>query len=303
MPKKRFLILNCDDFGQSAEANTAIQELLSGGYVSSASIMPPAPYFEKAAAWAKEHPEMSIGLHLTFTSEYRKIAWRSLTHAPSLEDAEGYMHETVRAFEEHARWVDVWREIQAQFAKVKAAGVNLTHVDNHMGSLYGIETGRSFLPLVFWESGRRGLPFRLFRDVAPGDPLLSGVVGLKEKLPKVVALADVLGTALPDYLLSHPYAPQPGETYEDFKRMLIQKIYDLPNGISEIYIHPAIPSNDLPSFLPAWEKRVWEYRLVQSDDFRYALRDAGVELVTYRTVKSINHRSRWQGLRQLVRKQ
>ncbi|MBE3594332.1 MAG: polysaccharide deacetylase family protein [Candidatus Carbobacillus altaicus] len=301
MAEKRYLILNCDDFGQSEEANQAIQELLDGGYVSSASIMPPAPYFDQAAEWVRKHPDVSIGLHLTFTSEYRKIAWRSLTHAPSLEDAEGFMHETVRAFEEHARLTDVWREIRAQFARVKLSGVPLTHVDNHMGSLYGLETGRSFLPLVFWESGRRGLPFRLFRDVAADDPLLSGVAGIEEKLPKVVALADVLGAALPDYLLSHPYASVPGETYDDFKTMLIQKIYHLPPGISEIYIHPATPSEHLKSFLPAWEKRVWEYRLVQSDDFRYALKDAGVELVTYRTVKEINHRSRWQGLRHLVR--
>lgn len=298
----RYLILNCDDFGQSRSANEAIQYLLEARLVSSASIMPPAPYFDEAAAWARAHPGVSIGLHLTFTSEYRRLPWRCLTRAPSLEDETGYMHETVADFERKAKAFDVWREMRAQFAKVKAAGVAITHVDNHMGSLYGIETGRSFLPLVFWESGRRGLPFRLFRKVDPNDHLLGGIEGVEARLEPVVALADLLGVAVPDYLLSHPYHVLPDETYEAFKRMMIEKIHALPEGISEIYIHPAVESDELKSFLPEWRKRVWEFELAQDDDFRYALRDAGVELVDYRFVRKANARPRREGLRPLFRR-
>lgn len=282
----KLLILNCDDFGQSAPANEAIMHLLEEGRVSSATIMTPARGFEQAAAWCRKHPKASVGLHLTFTSEYDAVRFRSITGRPSLHDADGYMYKTVEAFERGAAKADVVAEMKAQFEAAARAGIAVTHADNHMGSLYGIATGRSFLPQAFWQCSLRGLPFRLFRHIEPSEALTANAPGVEATLAKAVALADTLGVGMPDYLLSHPYGIEPGETYESFKAMLIAKLYALPEGVVETYIHPALPDAELSAKIPNWEKRVWEYRLMLDPDFTDAMKDAGVELTDYRYVKS-----------------
>ncbi|MBB6675205.1 polysaccharide deacetylase family protein [Cohnella nanjingensis] len=297
----KLLILNCDDFGQSPSANRAIMHLLEERLVSSATIMPPAQGFEEAAAWCARHPEASVGLHLTFTSEYDAVRFAGLTGHPSLHDESGHMYKTVEAFERGADPKAVSREMRAQFEAVARAGVSITHADNHMGSLYGTATGKSYLPQVFWYCSRRGVPFRLFRYVDPRDRMLAAIPGVQAALGKAVALADTLGVGVPDYLLSHPYHVEEGETYESFKRMLIAKLYELPEGVCETYIHPATPDERMQALVPSWDKRVWEYRLMQDDDFAYGLRDADVTLTTYRYVHEHLRRPRLRSAGKLLR--
>ncbi|HEX7055951.1 MAG TPA: polysaccharide deacetylase family protein [Bacilli bacterium] len=289
---KRMLILNCDDFGQSRPANRAIMHLLKARKVSSATMMPPAPAFAEAAEWARKNDVRNVGLHLTMNSEFPAYRWRSLTRHPSLHDADGCMHLTVLDFERKADTKAVKAEILAQFQKVRDAGLNISHVDNHMGSLYGLATGRSFLPFVLRQCASRGLPFRLFRNVYPKDEFLASIPNVKGMLAKIVALADTLGVCIPDYLLSHPYHIQENETYDSFKQMMIAKIYDLPEGVSETYIHPATADDFMGKAIPSWEKRVWEYRLALDDDFAYALRDAHVQLANYQYVRDNLRKSR-----------
>jgi len=296
----KLLILNCDDFGQSAPANEAIMHLLEEKRVSSATIMTPARGFEQAAAWCRKHPEASIGLHLTFTSEYDAVRFRSLTGRSSLHDADGYMYKSVEAFERGAANADVVAEMKAQFEAAASAGIAVTHADNHMGSLYGIATGRSFLPQTFWQCSLRGLPFRLFRHIDPSEALTANAPGVEATLAKAVALADTLGVGVPDYLLSHSYGIEPGETYESFKAMLIAKLYALPEGVVETYIHPAMPDAELSAAIPNWEKRVWEYRLMLDPDFGDAMKDAGVALTDYRYVKSHLRRPRMKSALRLA---
>ena len=241
----RKLILNCDDFGQCRAANEAIICLLEEKLVSSATIMAPAPGFQEAAAWARRTGAVNIGAHLTFTSEFSGWRWSSLTGAKSLQDGEGCMHATVEAFERNAHPREVRREMQAQFQAIRDAGISISHADNHMGSLFGLATGRSFLPMVLWECSRRRLPFRLFRYIWAKDEFLAAIPDAQQILDGVIVLADALDVRVPDYLVSHPYQQEPGETYESLKAMLIAKLYALPEGITETYIHPAAEDKEM----------------------------------------------------------
>lgn len=288
----RQLIINCDDFGQSEPMNRAIIGLLEERRVSSATIMAPAPGFEQAAEWCRQKGASNVGLHLTLTSEFDAIRWRSLTGHPSLHDESGHLHKTVEAFERLADTEAVLKELAAQYDKAKRHGIRLSHADNHMGSLYGMATGRSHIPQALRLCAKWGLPFRLFRKVHPGDPLLGEMHGVERAAAKASALAGVLGVAIPDYLLSHPFHIQEGETYGQFKREIIGKLYDLPQGISETYIHPAVEDALMQEKIPHWEKRVWEFKLLLDEDFDYALKDAEVELVDYGYVQAHGRKSR-----------
>lgn len=279
------LIINCDDFGQSGPMNQAIIHLLEEGKVSSATMMAVAPGFEEAAAWSVRKQASNIGLHLTLTSEFDALRWSSITGHPSLHDEGGYQYKTVKEFEQGVQTKAMLREIQAQYDRVKKTGITISHVDNHMGSLYGMETGRSHIPHMFWKASRWGLPARFFRNIHKDDPLLGSLSDIERPVALAAAVADTMGVPIPDYLLSHPFDIQAGETYESFKQSIIDKLYALPDGICETYIHPGMEDSWMLNHIPHWEKRVWEFRLLFDDDFRYVMRDAGVELVNYRDVQ------------------
>jgi predicted glycoside hydrolase/deacetylase ChbG (UPF0249 family) len=281
--------MNTDDFGQCTSVNEAVFELLEGHYVSSATIMPCAPGFDEAASWCIRNNIDNVGLHLTFTSEWANMKSRSLTHGASIEDASGYLYASCEEFAAHAKKEEVLREIKAQFDKCVNYGLKLSHADNHMGSLYGF-FGECYLPAVFeFCAAYGGLPFRFFRNYYKDDFLL-GPLDSPEMLATFKAitdLADRLGVLTPDYLLTHNYEPEPGETYESFKAMLIGRIYNLPEGISETYIHPSKETEEIKYINPTWQKRVNEYRLMKDEDYRYALKDAGVRQITYRDIAGI----------------
>ena len=295
------LILNCDDFGQSPALNRAIMALLEEKKVSSATIMTVAPGFEEAAAWTAKRRQSNVGLHLTMTSEFEALRWRSLTGDPSLHDDDGYQYRTVKEFEQGAAARAVMKEIDAQYELTRKAGIVPSHVDNHMGSLYGMETGRSLLPQTLWKVSRWKLPMRFFRHIYKEDPLLSSLKDIERPVAQVAALADAFGVPIPDYLLSHPFGIEDGETYDGFKRSIIAKLYRLPEGVCETYIHPGVPDPWMQEHIPNYEKRVWEYRLPFDDDFAYALRDADVELTDYRYVQEHLKRPRLRSGLKLVR--
>ncbi len=297
----RRLIINCDDFGQCAAANQAIMHILEEGKASSATIMVPAPGFEEAADWAARRKQENVGLHLTLTSEYDALRWKSLTGDPSLHDEEGYQYRTIKEFEEGADTKAVVKEIKAQYDTAVQKGLLLSHVDNHMGSLYGMATGRSLLPQALWQSSRWGLPSRFFRYIDQNDHLIESLSDIERPVAMGAALADVLGVQIPDYLLSHPYRIQEGETYDSFKKSIIERLYKLPAGVSETYVHPGVEDEWALQHIPNWEKRVWEYKLLMDDDFAYGLRDAGVILTDYRYVQTQMRRSRIQAAFKLLR--
>jgi len=65
----RLLIVNADDFGFSDHTVEATIECFERGVLSSVTIMPNRPAFGEAAAFAREHPEFSYGLHPCLTDK------------------------------------------------------------------------------------------------------------------------------------------------------------------------------------------------------------------------------------------
>ena len=71
----KLLIIHADDVGLSHSEDAATVAGLEKKSVNSASIMVPCPWFPEIAGYAKQHPEVDWGIHLTLTSEWKNYKW------------------------------------------------------------------------------------------------------------------------------------------------------------------------------------------------------------------------------------
>ncbi len=134
----RLLVIHADDFGMMHTVNTAIEEAMEKGWVNSASIMVPCPWFPEVAAWAKAHPNADLGIHITLNADWTTYRWRPIATqpiGPSLLDGDGYLPLTTEFVNSHARMNEVDAQAQAQINQAQAAGIRLTHLDPHMGTI------------------------------------------------------------------------------------------------------------------------------------------------------------------------
>ena len=134
----RYLIVNADDFGNSAGINRGIIEAHERGIVTSTSLMVNTPATEEAIGLAGEHPRLGIGLHVNFTGEGEQIV--------DMEDRD-----------------QVKRELDLQFNRfLDLMGQLPTHIDSHQNVHREFNVGGFFIDL----SRRHGLPLRGYCDVA-----------------------------------------------------------------------------------------------------------------------------------------
>ena len=132
------LIVNGDDVGVSHAANQATIASLERGLMTSATIMVPAPWFPEIARYAREHPGSDFGLHLVHTSEWTGIKWGPVagrTVVPGLVDPQGYLWPDIERVYKNATPEQAAVEARAQIRKALDAGIDVTHLDSHMGAL------------------------------------------------------------------------------------------------------------------------------------------------------------------------
>ncbi|HEX7166736.1 MAG TPA: ChbG/HpnK family deacetylase [Acidimicrobiales bacterium] len=126
------LIVQADDLGMCHAVNAGVVRAFTEGIVTQASVMVPCPWFEEAAALARDHG-IPVGMHETLTCEWDHLRWRPLTPAPSLRTDDGTFHRTLAAVRAHATEEDATTELLAQAERFTGAGLRLDYLDVHMG--------------------------------------------------------------------------------------------------------------------------------------------------------------------------
>lgn len=131
------IVIHADDVGMCHGANEAFVELSGLGTVSAGSVMVPCPWFSEIAERAAADRSLDVGVHLTINSEHSGYRWRPLSNpspASGLTDRDGFMWATVADVRTHAHPDAVEAEWRAQLERALAAGVDVTHLDAHMGA-------------------------------------------------------------------------------------------------------------------------------------------------------------------------
>ena len=262
----KMLILHADDLGVAHSVNAASFDALDKGAVSSASIMMPTPWVKEVADYAKTHPNADLGLHLTITSEWDTYRWGSVEprdKVPSLLDSTGTFPGETAPVAAKAKPAEVERELRAQVERALALGIRPTHIDSHMGANFTTPE----LIAAFVKVGRDyRLPFLAMR-AQPGAPPMP-------LLPNDVVL-DALVVAGPD-------VPR-----DQWKQFYLNAVANLKPGLTQIIVHLGHDDAELQAVMvnhepygSAWRQR--DYDVVTSPEFRKALQDNKVTLVTWR---------------------
>src|ERR1700744_2160756 len=110
----KLLIIHADDAGFSHSADSAIESAFLKGAINSAAIMVPCPWFPEIAAFAKLHPEMDWGLHLSLTAEWQNYKWGGVAPSDqisSLLNSQGYFYDTNIAFQRAGKVEEARKEV------------------------------------------------------------------------------------------------------------------------------------------------------------------------------------------------
>jgi chitin disaccharide deacetylase len=260
----RLLILHADDFGMSHSVNRATSEALEKGWITSASILVPCPWFPEVARWAKAHPEADLGIHLALNSEWTGFRWRPLSDGvPSLLDPDGYLPLLEPTVAERAQIPEVEKELRAQVQKARGAGIRLSHLDSHMATLFRTAP-------LFDAYRKMGTEF--------GLPILADRAN---RPPAGATLAD--GEVLLDQVLSI----NPGVPPEGWRAAYERMLAPLPPGVYQLIVHLAYDDEEMrgataghPDWGAKW--RQLDFDLVRDQGFRDWLKAQGFVLVTWK---------------------
>lgn len=286
---KRYLIVNADDFGMCHAANMAVFDLFESGGIVSSTVMMPCGWSVEACEWAAAHPQYAVGVHLTFTSEWGHYRWGPVsgTANSSLCDPYGYFHKGCDAFEDACDIDEVEAEIRAQVAKAKALGLVPSHLDNHMGSLYGLCGNGELMPKTFEICGEMGYAFRMFTKIRQADLEHLLPAGVPEDMARML-LAGYAGYAeqyqvpLLDYLLFPEWTDELRTDFSRYQEYVLTYLSDIPQGITETFIHPSLESDELKGITSLWRDRVWEHRLFADPKTRQHFESQGIVYASYR---------------------
>jgi hopanoid biosynthesis associated protein HpnK len=252
----RKLVLTADDFGAAVEVNTAVERAHRDGVLTAASLMVAGAAAHDAVARARAMPSLRVGLHLVLV-EGRPIL--PIKSVPDLVDGQGFFRsDMARAgaamfFLPKVR-AQLAAEIEAQFDAFVATGLKLDHVNAHKhfhlhptiaalmvkaARSHGVKGAR--VPLEPQAVLRRIEPHRANATVALTTPFARA---LRARFRRA-------GIAAPDQVFGLAWS---GAMTAFRLKGLIEH---LPEGLTEVYLHPATGSypGSAPGYAYAEELR------------------------------------------------
>jgi hypothetical protein len=275
-PDDRVLIIHADDIGFSHASNVAAFESMLQGSLTCASTLVPAPWFMETATQQKLHPQADIGVHMTLTAEYETYRWRSLTGDPSLHAPDGGMWRDVASVIEHVSQDVARAELRAQIEHALACGIDVTHIDTHMGAVMRPKYMPPYVDLAI----EFRLPIFLIR---PSDRRLAalgaGAAGYAEQTAKLEARGWPLLDSIIVQTLSE-IAP------EDKDRRFRELFDNLRPGLTHFLVHPAKGGEELDAMTPVdCRHRAKEYEIFRQPDLRQYCESLGIKLTGYREIR------------------
>jgi predicted glycoside hydrolase/deacetylase ChbG (UPF0249 family) len=232
--------------------------------------MVPCPWARDAAAMYRGE---DVGVHLTLNSEWDTYRWGPITHSPSLLDGDGGFPRTVEDVWDHADLDEVRRECRAQVERAIYWGFDASHIDSHMGTM---QLRPEFFDVYLELAVDFGLPLRMAGASA------ERLVGFPYR-----RLAEEEGVVFPDHFIY---------TSVGSRRTIEKALFDLRPGVTEVYLHPGIDTDELRASHPDGSNRVEDHAYLTRDpSFRDLIERAGVTLIGYRELRELQRQEMYAG--------
>ncbi|MBK7627837.1 MAG: polysaccharide deacetylase family protein [Bacteroidales bacterium] len=276
-PTDKLLIINCDDVGMCHSANLAVIEGMEKGLITSGTIMTPCPWFNEIAEYSRTHPEKNFGVHLTHTAEWKFYRWGPVAPDASVKgllDSEGYLWRSIEEVYSHSTPEEALTEGRAQIRKALNAGVNITHIDSHMGTM---QLNPEYLKVY----EQLALEFNL--------PLRMAAQSTMEKFgfPEVRKQFEKKGLVFTDYFVYEEL-----DNYKDVKSFWINIVKNLKPGVTELYVHASKESDELKAITNSWRTRIQEADLFTNDeDMKKLIKEEKIILIGYRPLMELQRKN------------
>ena len=277
----RRLIVTADDFGLAIPVNEAIERGHLEGILSTTSLMVAAPATQDAVERAKRLPALRVGLHLVLVNGRPKLPPERVPH---LVDARGEFATDlfaagVRYFFTPGIRRELEAEIRAQFAAFAATGLPLDHV-NAQNHLHVHPTVLSLIVKVGRDYGVRAIRI-------PREPFGPSWRAMRTSGPTRFASAAFLAPWLSLMrlrlrragIVTNDYVFGMHETGHMTPQRVRAFVANLPDGISEVYLHPA--THTWPEAFPPNYDFAGEFAALIDPDGVRAVRDSDIESTTF----------------------
>jgi predicted glycoside hydrolase/deacetylase ChbG (UPF0249 family) len=264
------LIVSGDDFGLDPAINAGVVAAHREGLVSAASLVACGAAFDDAVRLARETPSLDIGVHLTLVEEKPLLEGLD-TLAPGGRFPRKWTAFFARLLSGRIRFDEIERELTAQVRRVVDAGLRVTHVDSHQH----VHFFPGVAEIALRVAAAHGIgAIRAGDRAIPRGTRFSALLGpLGRRLRRK---ARALAVRSPDTLL----LPVPSGRVTASR--LAHLLAALPDGVTELALHPGADQASLDARYPAWSF-AWEDELnaARSTDARRAFESSGASLCRF----------------------
>jgi predicted glycoside hydrolase/deacetylase ChbG (UPF0249 family) len=251
--------------------NAASIKSFDSGPINSGSIMVPCPWFAEIAAYARGHVEADLGLHLTLTSEWKLFRWGpvlSKDRVPTLLNRDGYLYPTESEAAARIDPREAEAEIRAQVERAVAFGIQPTHLDSHMGTLY---QNKALFEILLKVAHDYRLPVMISKEWYERTEYLPAMIG-----PDDVVIDRIISMV-------------PGVAPERWAGFYEEAIKSIRPGITQIIVHIAYDDEEMraatidhPDWGAGWRQR--DFNFFTSERAQQLLRENSIKLITWREI-------------------
>jgi predicted glycoside hydrolase/deacetylase ChbG (UPF0249 family) len=271
----RLLIVHEDDVGMNHGANRAFFELSRDGFLTCGSVMVPCPWFREVAEEAAADRALDVGVHLTLTSEWPHYRWApisTVSRASGLIDPDGYLWRNCLDLRAHVVPEAAEAEMRAQIERALQAGIDVTHLDTHMGAALVPELAAIYL--------RLGREYRLPTLLPRRFQSYAGVLRLGD-----LDGFDYAGLRedrdLPDV---DEFRMTPGVPSDEAEGAYRHLVTTIEPGVTFLALHCNAPGEIETIVPPRAHWRTDEYRLLAGDPFKRLAAEHGIVTIGMRAI-------------------
>ncbi|MEX2158359.1 MAG: polysaccharide deacetylase family protein [Dehalococcoidia bacterium] len=274
--EERVLILNADDVGSTHASNAAVFECLAPhGSLTSGSVLVPSPWAREPALWAQEHPDADLGIHMTLCCEYTPYRWRPLTDradGPHLRDADGGLWRTSQEVIDNVPAEEAALELRAQIESALALGIDVTHLDTHMGTVLQPKFIEAYVSLGL----EYGIPLFIFRP-NPERLKSTGFSAFWDGLEPQLRRLDDAGFPVLDHVIT--------DTMGKSREFYLERFSTLRPGVTHFLVHPAKASEETEALGDNADLRAHDYEMFRDRSMAEEIDKLGIRTITYREVR------------------